>query len=214
MRLPVITLLLLAFLPVAARAQVVGVVLDSGGRPIAAAAVELWAGDRRVAVHAAGEDGRFAFGAEEADQATGLLARHPGYRPLSVRLGPYGCCESAAPSRSSRRCSRETRSRKRTATAAEIRGAIRRPGRAPARTRSGARLVATSGRVDPWSGWGEPSPVVLASPVRASHCVMNAKETIKDWKCAPPRCILPMTGTATHKCAAANPSVVWSRVVR
>jgi hypothetical protein len=81
-------LLLLSSLPVVARAQVTGSVTDAQGRPIESAAVELWAGERQIAVQTTASDGRFAFPTEAARGATGLLARHPGYQPSRLQVVP------------------------------------------------------------------------------------------------------------------------------
>jgi hypothetical protein len=81
-------LLLLACAARPAAAQVAGSVVDERGAPVAGAAVELWVRDRQAATRASDAAGRFAFGAEESRGASGLLARHPGYRPARVQLGP------------------------------------------------------------------------------------------------------------------------------
>jgi Carboxypeptidase regulatory-like domain len=86
-RVFVVLPLLLACVVRAAAAQVAGRVVDERGDPVAGAAVELWAGDRQAATHTSDAAGRFAFGAGESRGASGLLARHPGYRPARVQLG-------------------------------------------------------------------------------------------------------------------------------
>jgi len=80
--------LLLACVVRAAAAQVAGSVVDERGAPVGGAAVELWAGDRQAATRTSDAAGRFAFGAGESRGASGLLARHPGYRQARVQLGP------------------------------------------------------------------------------------------------------------------------------
>ncbi len=64
-----------------ARAQVGGRVQDPEGRPLPAVPVELWRGDRRVAVQPSAADGSFRFGPEEAAGAVRLSARMLGYSP-------------------------------------------------------------------------------------------------------------------------------------
>jgi hypothetical protein len=80
-------LLLLAGIARTAAAQVTGGVVDERGAPVAGAAVELWAGDRQAATRTSDAAGRFAFAADESRGASGLLARHPGYRPARLQLG-------------------------------------------------------------------------------------------------------------------------------
>jgi hypothetical protein len=86
LRISSILLILLAATIRMAGAQVSGSVADERGAPLAGAAVELWAGERKVAVLAADAGGRFEFGAEEARGASGLLVRHPGYRAARMPI--------------------------------------------------------------------------------------------------------------------------------
>jgi len=114
-RLTGLLALLLATAAGPARAQVAGTVRDRAGTALPGAAVELWTGQSRASVRSADAAGRFAFTAEEARAASGLLVRHPGFRTarlqlagrsgeVSVRLEPepvalWGVTGRAAPRR-------------------------------------------------------------------------------------------------------------------
>lgn len=70
------------------RAQISGVVTDADRNPLSGTAVELWAGDRQVAVQVTNSVGGFSFSATETRGVSGLLARHPGYHPARMLVIP------------------------------------------------------------------------------------------------------------------------------
>jgi len=67
-----------------APSQVIGVVADSSGRPIAGAMVQLWSATERLAAINTDSRGRFAFDSVTAVRATLLVFRAIGYRPTEA----------------------------------------------------------------------------------------------------------------------------------
>jgi hypothetical protein len=85
-RLTSLLALLLAAAAPPAHAQLAGVVADRAGAALPGTAVELWTAQSRAAVRATDAAGRFAFTADEARGASGLLVRHPGFRTARLQL--------------------------------------------------------------------------------------------------------------------------------
>ena len=80
--------LLATALPLIARAQVAGTIVDSQGRPIPRVLVELWSPQERLAAQPTTALGRFSFNADVASRATALLARRVSYAALRIPLQP------------------------------------------------------------------------------------------------------------------------------
>ena len=69
-----------------AQAQITGYVLNEEGDPVAGAAVEAWAADRKIGGRLANEDGWFLFPAGVAQSIRALYAGQLGYHPEVVQI--------------------------------------------------------------------------------------------------------------------------------
>ena len=69
-----------------AQAQITGYVLNEEGDPVAGAAVEAWAADRKIGGRLADEDGWFLFPAEMTGRIRALYAGQLGYHPEVVQI--------------------------------------------------------------------------------------------------------------------------------
>ena len=69
-----------------AQAQITGYVLNEEGDPVAGAAIEAWAADRKIGGRLANEDGSFRFPAEMTGQIRALYAGQLGYHPEVVQI--------------------------------------------------------------------------------------------------------------------------------
>ncbi len=69
-----------------AQAQITGYVLNEEGDPVAGAAVEAWAADRKIGGRLADEDGWFLFPAVLTGQIRALYAGQLGYHPEVVQI--------------------------------------------------------------------------------------------------------------------------------
>lgn len=67
-------------------AQLAGLIRDDHGTPLKGVLVELWTPTRRTAALVTDSTGQFRFSSIETGEATGLLARALGYRPVRLRL--------------------------------------------------------------------------------------------------------------------------------
>ena len=87
---PAVTALLLlasaAFAGSPARAQITGYVLNEEGDPVAGAAVEAWAADRKIGGRLTRDDGWFLFPAVMTGQIRALYAGQLGYHPEVVQI--------------------------------------------------------------------------------------------------------------------------------
>lgn len=86
-------LLLLGLLASPAPAQVRGVVTGPDGRPVPAAAVELWGTDARLGRTATDAQGRFDFPADAAAGAGSLTVQRIGFGPLTRTVAPPASLE-------------------------------------------------------------------------------------------------------------------------
>lgn len=68
------------------QAQITGYVLNEEGEPVAGAAVEAWAADRKIGGQLANDDGWFRFPAAMAVQIRALYAGQLGYHPEVVQI--------------------------------------------------------------------------------------------------------------------------------